>query len=230
MIDISASLSTAISEVAVYALPLVLGITLHVAAQAYAARHFGDTTAEMEGRVSFNPANHIDPFGTIAMPLIFFLLSSLGGVPLVFGYAKPLPIKWSNLHNPKRDMLWIALAGIGINFLMALAWYLLANVLKLAQFEEPFFSQMALAGVRCNLILMTFYLLPLPPFDGGRIVFSLLPNKQAEQFARIEPYTFFIVMALIITRVLPQYWIGPIYDVLVKILLVIVSPLNFLFT
>lgn len=212
-----------IQTFAVYALPILFAITLHEAAHAYAARHFGDATAYMQGRMSLNPVKHIDPVGTILIPIVLFFVGS----PFLFGYAKPVPVEFGNLRNPKRDMAWVALAGPAANLVMALMWLILAIMLRAMQVDEVFFMKMAEAGVWVNLVIFAFNLFPIPPLDGGRILTSLLPHKLAYKFAQIEPYGFFIVLGLVFLKVL-HYWMVPVITVAKAGLLLIVSPLNFL--
>jgi len=188
-----------VQQVAVYALPVIFAITLHEAAHGYVAKHFGDTTAYMLGRVSMNPLRHIDPIGTVLIPLLTLFL---GGI--LFGWAKPVPVNFNYLRNPKKDMLWVALAGPGANLAMALGW---AVVMKLANMMagNPFSLPMALmgmAGININVVLMVLNLLPLLPLDGGRIAVSLLPHSLAVPFARTERYGFFIVITLLVTGAL----------------------------
>lgn len=193
-----------IPTLAIWALPVLLAITLHEAAHGYVARHFGDNTAYLAGRISLNPFRHVDPVGTLLVPLGIYLLSSAGGVPLLFGWAKPVPVAFARLARPKRDMLWVAAAGPGANLLMALAWALmfkLAWTLPLFGYTEPL-AEMARAGVRINLVLMVLNLLPIPPLDGGRIAVSLLPDRLAGKFARLEPFGFPILLVLLVTGVL----------------------------
>jgi Zn-dependent protease len=190
--------------IAIYALPVILAITLHEAAHGYVARHFGDMTAYLEGRVSLNPLRHIDPFGTVALPLILLALTKLFGGGIIFGWAKPVPVNFANLRHPKRDMLWVAAAGPLSNFAMALIW---ALVLKLGlSMPESYFALplalMGAAGVFFNIIIMVLNLVPLPPLDGGRILVSLLPHRLAWRVARIEPYGFLILIVLLFTGVL----------------------------
>ena len=213
-----------IRNLAVYALPVLFAITMHNAAQAYAAKYFGDMTAFAAGRVTTNPMAHIDPFGTVILPALLYLTTGFA-----FGYAKPLPIDYGRLRKPKRDMAFVALAGTAANFGMALMWLLLAIFLKYFDVSETFPNMVAQAGIRTNLVLMAFNLLPIPPMDGGRIVFSLLPNKLAYKFARIEPYGFFILLGLMLLKLLP-YWVVPIMVVGEVLLHLIVYPLNFILT
>lgn len=193
-----------IQTLAVYAIPVLFGITLHEAAHGYVARYFGDHTAEQAGRISLNPARHIDPIGTIAVPL-FLLISTklLGGAGLLFGWAKPVPITWSRLRNPKKDILWVALAGPASNLLMGILWVLaLRFAVTLGADIHSFWGKMAIAGVQVNLVLMALNLVPLPPLDGGRIVYSLLPQPYANHYARIEPYGMVILIILMFTGTL----------------------------
>jgi len=229
MNDISPVLADTIQTLAVFALPLLLGITWHVSAQCYLAHRLGDRTAQMEGRLTLNPAKHIDPIGTIVLPIVCYIIMRLTGFGLLIGYAKPLPINFGNLRNPRRGMMWIALTGVASNFAMAIVWVLVGLAFRLTHFDEPFFVQMAAAGVQANLVLIGFYLIPLPQFDGGRIIFSLLPTKQAFAYAKVEPYTMMILFLLLFTGVLMKFWVGPWYAVGRTLLGLIFSPLNFLF-
>src|SRR5512139_1223185 len=180
---------TLIQKIAVFAMPVIFAITLHEAAHGYVARHFGDMTAAAAGRITLNPLKHIDPVGTILVPLLILLTSKLlGGGAILFGWAKPVPVNFARLRRPKQDMLWVAAAGPGSNLVMAVFWALL--------------MQMGAAGVFINVILMALNLIPLPPLDGGRIAVSLLPVKQAMQFARLEPYGLFILLGLMFTGIL----------------------------
>ena len=193
--------------VALYAIPVLFAITLHEAAHGYAAKRFGDNTAEMLGRITLNPIKHIDPVGTIAMPLLLYFATSGA---FLFGYAKPVPVNFGRLRNPKRDMIWVALAGPGANLVQAIGWTVLFYVLLSSGVEEPFFLKMCQAGLLVNLVMFAFNLFPLPPLDGGRILVGLLPWKQAELVSRIEPWGFFIVMALVITGVVGNLWLCPL--------------------
>ncbi len=194
-----------IQKIAVFALPVVYAITLHEAAHGYAARRFGDRTAELAGRISLNPLRHIDPVGTILVPLGILLISKLMGAGgFLFGWAKPVPVDFRNLRRPKQDMLWVAAAGPGANLVMALFW---TGMIKLSFFIQgsAFAMPLALmgaAGVFINAILMALNLLPLPPLDGGRIAVSLLPPQLAYGLARVEPYGLIILLALIFTGLL----------------------------
>src|SRR5690606_3501451 len=189
-----------IQALAIYALPVIFAITLHEAAHGYVAKYFGDLTAESAGRITLNPLKHIDPVGTILLPLMMFITSKLlMGSGLLFGWAKPVPVDFNQLRQPKKDMLWVAAAGPGVNLLMAFFW---AMVIKFGIsvpdgiYAKPMIL-MGIAGIEINVILMVLNLLPIPPLDGGRIAVSLLPNKLAWKFAQIEPYGFAILLILL---------------------------------
>ena len=203
-------MSELIQTITVYALPVLFGITLHEAAHGYVARMFGDPTAWQAGRISLNPIRHIDPVGTIVVPLVLlFTTKILGGAGLLFGWAKPVPVDWSRLRNPKRDMAWVALAGPASNLLMGILWAISLRLLaESGASATDFWARMAIAGVQVNLILMALNLVPLPPLDGGRIVVSLLPNRLAYQYSRIEPYGILILIILMMTGML-WFLLGP---------------------
>ena len=196
-----------ISTLAIWALPVLLAITLHEAAHGYVARHFGDPTADLAGRISLNPLRHIDPVGTILVPAGILALSSLaGGGGILFGWAKPVPVNFGRLRNPKADMLWVAAAGPFVNLLMAVGWAILFTIA--ARSEPGAYSvpmlKMADAGIQINAVLMVLNLLPIPPLDGGRIAVSLLPDRLAWQFARLEPFGFPILLVLLFTGILGE--------------------------
>lgn len=189
---------TAIQKVAAYALPILFAITVHEAAHGYAAKYFGDLTAERLGRITLNPLKHIDPIGTILLPALSLLL---GGI--LFGWAKPVPVNFANLRRPKQDMLWVALAGPASNFVMAIGWgALLARVGLFPLSSQAYLSQMSVAGIQINLVLLVLNLFPLPPLDGGRMAVSLLPMQAAMKFARIERYGMIILIALLFSGIL----------------------------
>jgi len=197
-------MSDLIQTITVYALPVLFGITLHEAAHGYVARMFGDPTAWQAGRITLNPIHHIDPVGTILVPLVLLFSTKLmGGGGLLFGWAKPVPVDWGRLRNPKRDMAWVALAGPASNLVMAIIWAISLRLLaESGASAADFWARMAIAGVQVNLILMALNLVPLPPLDGGRIVCSILPNRLAYQYSRIEPYGILILIILMITGML----------------------------
>ena len=211
-----------IQAITVYAIPVLLAITLHEAAHGYVARMFGDSTAYMLGRVTLNPIKHIDLVGTILVPLAIVLLSKFAGGPgFLFGWAKPVPVNFGNLRHPKRDMIWVAAAGPGINLLMAIIWALALKLMLGAGISETFFIEMARAGVFVNIGLMALNLLPLPPLDGGRILVGLLPHRLAYALARVEPYGFFILILLLATNTI-GFFLTPFYEFGVGIVRLIV--------
>jgi Zn-dependent protease len=216
-----------IQTVALYALPVLFAITVHEAAHGYAARHFGDNTAYALGRVSLNPLKHIDPMGTLLMPLLLYFATSGA---FLFGYAKPVPVRFGSLRNPKRDMIWVALAGPAANFIQALIWGVLLYVFKGSEVTEPFFLKMAQGGVLVNVVMFAFNLFPLPPLDGGRILVGLLPYRQAEFVSRVEPWGFFIVMGLVIAGVVSTLWMQPLMALTYWVLDLLLSPIAMIFS
>lgn len=208
--------------VAVWALPVLLAVTLHEASHAYAARYFGDNTAYSQGRMSLNPLRHVDLVGTILIPAALLLLNS----PFVFGYAKPVPVNFGGLRNPRRDSALVALAGPASNLLMALLWQLMKIGIVVGGLRQPFLLRMADAGILINLVLFAFNLFPLPPLDGGRILTSLLPARLAWRFARVEPYGFFIVLALVYFKML-NYWMRPLLYAGAMIVQFVLYPVTF---
>lgn len=198
-------MNQAIAQIAIMALPIVLAITLHEAAHGYVARHFGDPTAHLAGRISINPLRHIDPVGTLLVPaLIYFTTYSATGGGMLFGWAKPVPVDFSRLREPKKDMLWVAAAGPLTNLAMAIGWALLGKMALVAPESDYSLALRVMAdvGVQINAVLMILNLLPLPPLDGGRIAVSLLPHRLAWRFARIEPWGFPLLLLLLFTGVL----------------------------
>jgi Zn-dependent protease len=192
-----------IQTVTVYFLPVIFAITLHEAAHGYVARHFGDPTAHLAGRISLNPFRHIDPVGTILVPLVVVALSMAAGQPpWMFGWAKPVPVNFANLRQPKQDMLWVALAGPAMNFLMVFAWALFLKILAMTDATDPFLIRVALAGIAVNISFMLLNLLPIPPLDGGRVAVSLLPPRLAWQYAKLERFGFLILIVLLQLRVI----------------------------
>lgn len=187
---------------------MIFAITVHEAAHGYVARLLGDDTAYVMGRITLNPVKHIDPVGTIAVPLLILFAS---GGQFAFGYAKPVPVNFNRLRHPKRDMIWVALAGPASNFIQAIAWTLFLIGLAASGIHESFFVQMGFGGVMINLAMWAFNLFPIPPLDGGRVLAGVLPRGQAQVLlARIEPFGFFVVMALVLTRVIDQLWMAPL--------------------
>lgn len=214
-----------IQTVAIYALPVVFAITVHEAAHGYVARYFGDNTAWSLGRVTLNPFKHIDPVGTIVMPLVLYIATA---GTFLFGYAKPVPVQFGNLRNPKQHMVWVALAGPGSNFIQALLWGALFYGLAAAGITERFMLEMCRAGMLVNVVMFVFNLFPLPPLDGGRILVGLLPWRQANMVSRVEPWGFFIVMGLVLTGVISSFWMLPLMSLTYGALQTLLSPLAFL--
>ncbi|MDT8375812.1 MAG: site-2 protease family protein [Mariprofundaceae bacterium] len=195
--------------ISIWALPVVLAVVLHEVAHGWVADRLGDNTARFMGRLTLNPIKHIDPFGTVLIPLMLIV----AGSPFLFGYAKPVPVDFRKLRNPKRDMVWVALAGPLTNLLLALAsTLLLALAVKMPQsmiwMAEPL-ALMCQASIIINLVLFIFNLLPLPPLDGGRVAVGLLPASMGYPLARLEPYGFLIIVGLLLLGVL-QTVIGPL--------------------
>jgi len=205
--------------IAVAILPLIFAITVHEVAHGWVAKQFGDPTAQRLGRLTLNPLKHIDPIGTVVVPV---LLLMLGG--FIFGWAKPVPVTWENLRHPKRDMAIVAAAGPAANLLMALIW---AVVLRVGVTLGPTswagipMQYMGEFGIQINVVLMVLNLIPLPPLDGGRVAVGLLPGPWAWQLARIEPFGFFILLALLATGVLSAIISPPISMVMHLVSLVV---------
>ncbi len=214
-----------IQTVLIYALPVLFAITVHEAAHGYAARHFGDNTAWMLGRITLNPVKHIDPIGTILMPILLYFATAGA---FLFGYAKPVPVRFDLLKNPKRDMVWVALAGPGANLLQALLWGALLYMLLGSGLQERFFLEMCRAGVLVNVVMFAFNLFPLPPLDGGRILVGLLPWRYAAALSRVEPWGFFIVMALVLAGVVSALWMQPVMGLTYGLLDLLLTPFSYL--
>lgn len=207
-----------VQKIIIYIIPLIFAITVHEASHAFIADKYGDNTAKVIGRLSLNPLRHIDPIGTILFPIVGI---ALGG--FIFGWAKPIPINYAKLHDPKKNILWIALAGPASNFAMALIW---ALVLKLSFSLDFYFgrpvSLMAQAGIAINISIMLINLIPILPLDGGRILFSLLPRNPALVYARIEPYGMFILILLLLVGAI-TYIIQPLYVSIVTFILSLIQ-------
>jgi len=214
-----------IQAISIYGIPVLFAISLHEAAHGYVARYFGDPTAAEAGRISLNPIRHIDLFGTILMPLV---LSLMHIVPI--GYAKPVPVQFGRLRNPKKQMAYVALAGPAANFAMGLGWALFGLLIKKSGIPGHIIYEMALAGVSVNAAMCVFNLIPIPPLDGGRIMTSLLPMPLALRFAQIERYSLFIFVGLIALmqfRLLDGVLLAGM-SVVVSLFTLILSPLTFL--
>jgi Zn-dependent protease len=214
-----------IQTIAIYALPVIFAITVHEAAHGYVARYFGDNTAWVLGRVTLNPIKHIDLVGTILMPVLLYVATAGS---FLFGYAKPVPVRFGNLRKPKQHMIWVALAGPGANFLQALLWGVLLYLANGAGVTERFVLEMCRAGMLVNVVMFVFNLFPLPPLDGGRILVGLLPWRQAQLVSRVEPWGFFIVMALVLTGVVSTLWMSPLMGLTFSALKTLLSPLAML--
>ena len=208
-----------IQKITVYAIPLIFAITLHEAAHAYAARYFGDSTAYMLGRMTLNPIKHIDPIWTILVPIVTLLVS-----PFVFGAAKPVPVNFGALRNPKRDMIWVAAAGPLANLVMMVAWAVIGKIAITLGASGPthFLASVAEAGIFVNALLMIFNLFPLLPLDGGRILTGLLPDRAAYAFSRTEPYGMFILIGLIVTGIFGEL-LWPLVNISMKSIYAIIG-------
>jgi Zn-dependent protease len=201
--------------VSVWVLPLVIAITFHEAAHGFVAHHFGDNTAWERGRVSFNPLKHIDPFGTLLLPAVLLLSHS----PFLFGYAKPVPVNFRSLRNPRIDMVWVALAGPATNIVLALcaaAAFHLINVLP-ANAAQWVADNLKNALV-INVVLAIFNMLPIPPLDGGRVAVGLLPNVLAVPLSRLEPFGMLILIGVLIILPMAGSQLGLNLDVISAIL------------
>jgi len=217
-----------VQTIAVYLIPVLFAISLHEAAHGYAARYFGDPTASNEGRLSINPIRHIDPFGTILLPLLLYFT-----IQVPFGYARPVPVDFNRLRNPKKQMAWVAAAGPAANLVMALAWMVVFIVLADKVPASPlqaYLLEVSQAGVLVNAVMCVFNLIPIPPLDGGRIVTGLLPLELSKQYARLDRYTPFIFVGLILlsyTGVLGKFLPG-IVQVVIQGVYALTLPLRML--
>lgn len=197
-----------IQKIVVWALPLIFAITLHEVAHGWVASWFGDQTARLSGRLSFNPIKHIDPIGTVVLPLLMLMVSNF-----VFGWAKPVPVDPRNLRHPRRDMALVAMAGPISNIIMAIIWALIAKLGLMSQMAGNDWlgvplTYMGGAGIMINVVLAVLNLLPLPPLDGGKVLESLLPPRLAYRVSMLEPYGFIILVLLMFSGLL-SYVMGP---------------------
>lgn len=207
-------------RIVVWSLPVIFAITVHEVAHGWVAKQLGDPTAMMMGRLTLNPIKHIDPIGTIVVPLVLLML---GG--FIFGWAKPVPVTWENLRKPKRDMALVAIAGPAANLIMAILWALVIKISFLIGGTIDSLAALLLAmgqaGILINVILMVLNLLPLPPLDGGRVATSLLPGPLSYKFSRIEPYGFFILLGLLATGLLGKILWPPVEMIIAGIQLIV---------
>lgn len=217
-------LNETLYTISTWIIPAILAITMHEAAHGFVAYRFGDRTAWDQGRVTLNPFKHIDPVGTVLLPGALLLMRA----PFLFGYAKPVPVRFDRLRHPKRDMIWVALAGPGANLAQALLWGALLYLLAGSGVTERFFLTMCRAGMLVNVVMFALNLFPLPPLDGGRVLVGLLPWRQAMWVSRLEPWGFFIVLGLVITGVLSKLWLRPVMALTYGLLEVLLWPLSFL--
>jgi len=216
-------MSEMILTASTWILPLLFAITLHEAAHGYVANMLGDDTAKRMGRLSLNPGRHIDPFGTVLLPLLLFVMKA----PFLFGYAKPVPVNIRNLANPRRGMMWVALAGPGTNLTLAVISALLMHlVMVLPAMAQEWFVLNLVHSIQINLLLALFNMLPIPPLDGGRVAVGLLPEPLARPLARIEPYGMFILIGLIFVLPLLGGLIGQDWNIFVWVIL---PPMEFLY-
>jgi len=220
------NIESIIQTVAIYAIPVIFAITLHEAAHGYAAKSFGDKTAYLLGRVTLNPIKHIDPVGTILIPLMLYFATA---GTFLFGYAKPVPVQFGNLRRPKKDMVWVALAGPASNLFQALIWGITYLFLIKLNVSERFFIEMCQAGVLVNVVMFVFNLFPLPPLDGGRILVGVLPWRQAAMVSRIEPWGFYIVLGLLLTNVINNLWMRPLMSATYWLLDTVLIPFRLIF-
>jgi Zn-dependent protease len=202
---------TLVQKIIIYSIPVIFAITVHEVAHGWVASKLGDQTARLMGRLTLNPLKHIDPVGTIIVPIVMLMFT-----PFLLGWAKPVPVDWRNLRRPRRDMAWVAVAGPAANLIMLLFWILFAKLILLSgpgdsESAKPFIA-MALAGIFINIILMVLNLIPVPPLDGSRIVSSLLPPRTALLYNRLEPYGLIIVLVLLVTGVLGDLFMPVVFN------------------
>lgn len=201
-----------IEKIVVFAIPIIFAITVHETAHGWVASRLGDQTAKQMGRLTLNPIKHIDPIGTVILPLILMAIGSV-----IFGWAKPVPVEWRNLRHPRRDMAWVALAGPAANLVMMIFWAFVAKLVLvfegyLSGLAQPLFY-MALAGISINIVLMALNLIPLPPLDGSRVVSAFLPPRAAIQYNQLERYGLIILLLLLVTGILQKIFF-PVVDFL----------------
>ncbi len=199
-----------VQKLIIYAVPVLFAITVHEVAHGWIASKLGDQTAKMMGRLTLNPVKHIDPIGTVVVPVMMLIVS-----PFILGWAKPVPVDWRNLKRPKQDMAWVAIAGPGANLLMMIFWAVLAKLIIVSGLGNYHYSipviTMAMVGIGINIVLMVLNLIPIPPLDGSRVLSALLPPKAAYQYNRLEPYGLIIVLLLLFSGVLGKFFF-PVVD------------------
>lgn len=210
------NIQSTLQIISVALIPVIFAIVLHEVAHGWVAKQFGDNTAYAQGRLSLNPIKHIDPIGTLLVPIVLYMT-----VGFAFGWAKPVPITWRNLRQPKRDMVYVALAGPAANLVMAICWGIVLKIVSLLPADLVFITEplalMASIGIGVNIILMIFNLLPLPPLDGGRVAVGLLPPRQGYYLSRLEPYGIIIILVLLATGVLGTI-ISPIINLIFQLI------------
>ena len=204
---------TLVEKIIVWAIPVLFAITVHEVAHGWVASRLGDQTARSMGRLTLNPIKHIDPLGTVALPVILFYLSSLSGGGVIFGWAKPVPVNWQNLGHPRRDMALVAAAGPCANLVMLLLWAMLAKLITVVTHNTIWVTELVLImcsiGITINIVLMVLNLFPVLPLDGGRIMTSLLPKRIAITYARLEPFGLLLLVILLATGILGNI-LGPV--------------------
>lgn len=210
-------------------IPVVLAITVHEVAHGYVARQHGDDTAARAGRLTLNPLRHVDPFGTVVLPGILLLT----GLP-PFGFAKPVPVNFMNLRDPKRDMVWVAAAGPAVNLFMAIGWAILSNLGAFMSGDiQIWFADVAQIGIAANVVLMVFNMIPLPPLDGGRVAVGLLPHSLARPLASVERYGLFIIFGLLLVPSLINEIFGtnyhPVWAIIQPVVKFLYSAIDRLF-
>jgi Zn-dependent protease len=215
--------STILQQISIMALPLLLGVILHEVAHGWVANKLGDPTARLSGRLTLNPLAHIDPIGSVLIPALLIISQA----PFLFGYAKPVPVNFRNLRNPKQDMIWVALSGAVTNLLLALAFSLILRFLVVAGplWDVPYLilvlnplALMLRYGVVINVALAIFNLIPIPPLDGGRVLIGLLPSRAAYSYSRLEPFGFLILIGLLMTHIL-DWLVSPVVYFFIRLLL-----------
>lgn len=214
-----------IQTILIFIVPVVLAITWGSAAEAFVADRLGDKTPAMMGRVTWNPLKHLNVVGTVIVPVALAIISK--GM-LLFGWGKPVPIRYGNLRHPKRDLVWVSLASPVCNLIQMLVWGVLMTVLGSLGLSDRFFLGMCAAGILVNAAMFAFTMLPIPPLNGGRIVVGLLPPKQAMAYASLERWGLFIVLGLVFMGILTRFWLLPVIDLLRVVLGYVLLPLKML--